>query len=126
MEWVVNAMPRSLYPRERLFTHCIGGWVGPRAGLDGCVKSRPPQPGFHPRTAQPIASRCTVYAIPRMRSWLRDCTTSRKVAGSIPDGVISIFHCHIPSGRTMALGLTHSLTEMSTSNISWGVKVAGA
>jgi hypothetical protein len=28
---------------------CIGGWVGPRAGLDGCGKSRPP-PGFDPRT----------------------------------------------------------------------------
>jgi hypothetical protein len=25
-----------------------------------------------------------------------------------------------PSGRTMALGLTQPLTEMSTSNISWG------
>ena len=22
-------------------THCIGGWVDPRAGLDGCEKSRP-------------------------------------------------------------------------------------
>ena len=30
-----------------------------------------------------------------------------------------------PSGRTMALGLTQPLTEMSTSNISWGVKAAG-
>ena len=28
------------------------------------------------------------------------------------------------SGRTMALGLTQPLTEMSTMNISWGVKVA--
>ena len=26
------------------------------------------------------------------RSWLRHCATSRKVAGSIPDGVIIIFH----------------------------------
>jgi hypothetical protein len=26
------------------------------------------------------------------RSWLRQCVTSRKVAGSIPDGVIGIFH----------------------------------
>jgi len=26
----------------------------------------------------------------------------------------------------MALGLTQPLTEMSTSNISWGVKAAGA
>ena len=33
---------------------------------------------------------------------------------------------HNPSGRTMALGLTQPLTEMSTRNISWGVKAAGA
>ena len=26
------------------------------------------------------------------RSWLRHCATSRKVAGSIPDCVIGIFH----------------------------------
>jgi len=26
------------------------------------------------------------------RSWLRHCATSRKVAGSIPDGVTGIFH----------------------------------
>jgi len=25
MEWVVNATPRPLYPRERPGTHCIGG-----------------------------------------------------------------------------------------------------
>ena len=56
----------------------------------------------------------------RWRSWLRHCATSRKVAGSISDGVIGIFHWHNPSGRTMALGLTQPLTEMSTKNISWG------
>jgi len=28
----------------------------------------------------------------RCCSWLRPCATSRKVAGSIPDGVIKIFH----------------------------------
>ena len=28
----------------------------------------------------------------RWRSWLSHCATSRKVAGSIPDGVIGIFH----------------------------------
>ena len=28
----------------------------------------------------------------RWRSWLRHGATSRKVAGSIPDGVIGIFH----------------------------------
>ena len=48
------------------------------------------------------------------------CSTSRKVAGSIPDRVIWIFHWHNPSGRNMALGLTQPLTEMITGNISWG------
>jgi hypothetical protein len=53
-------------------------------------------------------------------SWLRHCATNRKVAGSIPDAVIGIFYWHNPSGRTMALGLTQPLTDMSTRNISWG------
>jgi hypothetical protein len=44
--------------------------------------------------------------------------TSRKVARSIPDGVVGIFHRNNPSGRTMAFGLTQSLTEMNTRNIS--------
>ena len=34
-----SSRPRSIYPRERPGTHCIGGWVGPWAGLDGCGKS---------------------------------------------------------------------------------------
>jgi hypothetical protein len=50
--------PAALPPRKRPNAHCIGGWVGPRAGLDGCGKSRP-QPGFDPRTFQPVASRYT-------------------------------------------------------------------
>jgi hypothetical protein len=33
---------------------------------------------------------------------------------------------HVIFGRTMALVSTHHLTEMSTRNISWGVKAAGA
>jgi hypothetical protein len=39
---------------------------------------------------------------------------------------IGIFHWLDPSGRTMTLGLTHPLTEMSNRNISNGVKTAGA
>jgi hypothetical protein len=37
---MVNAMPRSINPREGPGNHC-GGWVGPRASLDGCGKPRP-------------------------------------------------------------------------------------
>jgi len=35
-------MLRPLHPQGRPDTHCIGGWVDSRAGLDGCGKSRPP------------------------------------------------------------------------------------
>jgi len=62
----------------------------------------------------------------RWHNLLRHCATIRKVAGSIPDSVTGIFHLHNPSGRTMALGLTQPLTEMSTRNISCGVKAVGA
>jgi hypothetical protein len=45
-----------LPPGKRLGTHCMVCWMGHRAGLDMCGKSRPP-PGFDPRTIQPVASR---------------------------------------------------------------------
>ena len=51
---LVNATPRPLYPQERPGTHCIGGWVGPRAGLERCENSRPPLE-FDPRTVKPVA-----------------------------------------------------------------------
>ena len=54
----------------------------------------------------------STFGISSGADWLRHCATSQKVAGSIPDGF-------------MALGLTQSLTEMSTRDISCGVKVPG-
>ena len=33
--------PVTLPPGKRLSTRCIGGWVGPRAGLDWCGKFTP-------------------------------------------------------------------------------------
>ena len=62
MGWV-KATPWALYPRKRPGTHCMGGWVGPRASLDGCEKSRPPL-GFDPQTVHPVAILYTNYAIP--------------------------------------------------------------
>jgi hypothetical protein len=52
--------------------------------------------------------------------WLRYCATNHKVAGSTPYGVMEFFIDINPSDRTMALGLTLPLTEMSTRRISWG------
>jgi len=43
--------PAALYPRERRGTHCTGGWVGLRAGLDGRKISSPP--GFDPGLSSP-------------------------------------------------------------------------
>jgi hypothetical protein len=59
--WGQRHAPGAPYPRERAGTHCTGGWVGLRAGLDRCGKSRLP-PGFDPRTVQPVGSRYTDYA----------------------------------------------------------------
>jgi hypothetical protein len=56
-------LPAALPSGERPDANCTGGWVGPRTGLNGCRKSRPP-PGFDPRTIHPVASRCTNRAIP--------------------------------------------------------------
>jgi hypothetical protein len=56
----------------------------------------------------------------RWYSWLRHCATSRKVAGSIPVGVIDIFHWHNSSGRALAPELAQPLTKMSSKDISWG------
>ena len=36
---------------------------------------------------------------------VRDGASSQNVAGSIPDGVIGIFHWHYTSGRTVTLSL---------------------
>jgi hypothetical protein len=61
----------------------------------------------------------------KLRPLARHCATSRYVAASISDGV-GIFHWSNLSCRTMTLGLTQPLTEMSTRNIFWGIKAAGA
>jgi hypothetical protein len=44
--------PGALPPGKWLSTHCIGGWVGPRAGLGGCGKSRPHQDSIPDRPAR--------------------------------------------------------------------------
>jgi hypothetical protein len=48
-----------------------------------------------------------------LRSVLCHYATSRKVAGLIPDEVIGFFNWPDPSSRTMVLGSTQPLTEMS-------------
>jgi len=47
--------PAALPPGKRPSTHCIGGWVSPRAGLEGCGKSCPPLE-FDPQNIQLIVN----------------------------------------------------------------------
>ena len=63
MEWVVHATPRSLYPRERPGTHCIGGWVDP-LDRSGRMRKFSSPLGFDPGTVQPVASRNADCASP--------------------------------------------------------------
>ena len=70
--------------------------------------------------ATPIMSLYNINRGTAVAQSLSCCATNRKVVGSIPDGVTGIFHWHNPSDRTMALGSTQPLTEMSTRSISWG------
>jgi hypothetical protein len=77
-----------------------------------------------------IDNQCVIkYILPRCicwftwwQSWLRHCATSWKVVGSIPYCVIGIFHWHNSSDCTVVLELTQTITEISTRNISCGVK----
>jgi hypothetical protein len=77
MGWVINNTPRPLYPWERPGTHCIGGWVGSRAGLDGCEKPLPHRDSIPGLCSPQRVARYTYYAIsapPRHRV-IRKCST---------------------------------------------------
>ena len=59
-----------------------------------------------------------------MAQWLRCSATNRKVAGSIPVGVIGIFHCHkiLP----IALWVDSASNRNEYQEYFLGVKAAGA
>ena len=57
--------------------------------------------------------------------FLMCCATNQKVAGSISDDVIGIFHWHNPSDHTMDLVLTQPLNRNEYQEDFLGVKAAG-
>jgi hypothetical protein len=73
-----------------------------------------------------ICIMCFIIKILSWYNWLRHCATNWRLVGSIPSGVIGIFHRHNPSNHPVALGSTQLLTEMSTRGISWCITAAGA
>jgi hypothetical protein len=46
--------PVALPPGNRPGTHCMGGWVGPRDGLDWCGKSRPHRDSILGPSSRPL------------------------------------------------------------------------
>ena len=60
-----------------------------------------------------------------MAQWLRCCATNRKVAGSIQDGVIGIFHSHNPSDR-YGPGVDSASNRNEYQENFLGVNAAGA
>jgi hypothetical protein len=77
---LTSALDRGAWstPRPCRFTPAmyIGGWIGPRAGLD--VRKISPPPRFDPRTAQLVASRYNDYAIPAHKP-NQECTNFPKI-----------------------------------------------
>jgi hypothetical protein len=67
-EWRYSSIPDlgRFTPGERApGTHWIGGWVGPRAGLDAMEKREAVAPARNrTRTVQPVSRRYTDWAIP--------------------------------------------------------------
>jgi hypothetical protein len=63
-EWLASRPGRALPPGERTpGTHCTGGWVGPRVGLETEVRGKSPLPlaGIEPRSpGRPVPSQ-TLY-----------------------------------------------------------------
>jgi hypothetical protein len=57
--------PAALAPGNMPGTHCTGGWVDSRGGMDG-VRKITPLTGFDLRTVQLIVIRDTNYTIPAL------------------------------------------------------------
>jgi len=78
--------PAALTPGKSPGTHCTGGRVGRRAGLEGCGRISPP-PGFDPRAVQPVGSHYTDRAIQALPAW----TFGQKKKSRAPVGRINDF-----------------------------------
>jgi hypothetical protein len=110
--WVFNATPRPLYPQEITSTHCAGGWVIPRAGLEEQTIYLSP-PAFDPQTAQ-LTAVCLQYIGTICHRWPRGL---RPLAcwecgfeSHLGNGSLSC-KCCVLSGRGLCDGPIHHLGE---------------
>jgi len=76
--------PAALYPREKPGTHFIGGWVGPKTGLDRCGKYLP-TPVLYPRTVRAVDNVISIvlyHSVPTFGQVLYCCQDAFVVASS--------------------------------------------
>ena len=129
-----TSRPGRFTPGERPGTRCIGGWVGPRTGLDGCGKSRPP-PGFDPpdRRARskslyrlkngPHKRRDTFMKHMKLEQYTYSVTLRRVRASVVPMKKATMHSVYV-----VALHITVNntqITECCTIMLLWRIHVAG-
>jgi hypothetical protein len=128
--------PAALLPGKAPGTHWLWGWIGSRAGLDPVEKYKIPWPfqESNPCSQALTPWLCWLNYIMRIQvnrnqtysdtgsvvGWGTVLQTGRSPV-RFPDEV-NFFNLPNPSSRTMALGSTKPLTEMSTRNLSGGKK----
>jgi hypothetical protein len=117
--WATSALRLLLYPRDGgdNFRH-LQLWQSPteHKGLSVAYNLYD--------TALPYSLQCSSKKVPPLRNTLIHYV-GKTLGFNVKTGGTYNYHC-APFGRTMALGSTLPLTEISTRNISWGVKTAGA
>ena len=116
---VVNATPRPLYARLRHRTHCIGGWVASRVGVDECGKS-PDRPAVACRyTDCPIlavACRYTDCGILAVACRYTDCPILA-VACRYTDCAILAVACRYTDCATLAVACRYTDYAILANNI---------
>jgi hypothetical protein len=115
--WAVSFTPWPLYPMGIGHgTHWIGGWVGPRAGLDSMKKKKYlASAGSRNPAVQPVARRCTASAIPDPFQVLIEFESMRVAGPDVWFTVVCInvryfcftFMYHNPLGERMSHTCTH-------------------
>ena len=117
LDWgEVNATFRPLYPQERPSTHCIGGWLGPRAGLDGCRKSGPPYWDSIPAPSSPYRlAVLTELSRPRSRFMASSKTSPWTGRGLVLPLQILVSRLFVKTIQQLSLSTVKTIQQLSLS-----------